>query len=261
MLTVGIIVALAALALYAMNSKSKSVLPWIGIAWTLAWTVVASKQPDLWPVAALGFVQNVAFTFVSRGRNSGSLMYHLIAAIFSNGLYAALLFVSIDQVAQAKANPTNFLIVYTLSTLAGSIFAHWLALRLEKGKAKQVNDSSLDYIRRRLAALENGTTLDGRPRAQTKTGMDAKSDLAPFTEGYSEVTLADGTLIRFWLPDEDSDVQALMTRLAEDARNSVSESSADLAKRLAEESGANAVQVTRGSKVARIGAIHYRVWP
>lgn len=256
MLTVGIIVALAALALYAMNSKSKSVLPWIGIAWTLAWTVVASKQPDLWPVAALGFVQNVAFTFVSRGRNSGSLMYHLIAAIFSNGLYAALLFVSIDQVAQAKANPTNFLVVYTLSTLAGSIFAHWLALRLEKGKAKQVNDSSLDYLRRRIAALESA----GRTSMVAPAVMPPISR-GPFSEGYAELTLADGTHIRFWLPDEDSDVQGLMQRLAQDARNSVSESSADLAKRLAEESEANAVQVTRGTPSCRIGAVHYRVWP
>lgn len=256
MLTVGIIVALAALALYAMNSKSKSVLPWIGIAWTLAWTVVASKQPDLWPVAALGFVQNVAFTFVSRGRNSGSLMYHLIAAIFSNGLYAALLFVSIDQVAQAKANPTNFLVVYTLSTLAGSIFAHWLALRLEKGKAKQVNDSSLDYLRRRIAALESQSRV-----GTVSSAVMPSISHGPFTEGYSEIMLADGTQVRFWLPDEDSDVQSLMQRLAQDARNSVSESSADLAKRLAEDSGANAVQVTRGTPTCRIGAVHYRVWP
>lgn len=261
MLSAALICALGMLAIVALSSKSKSVLPWIGIAWALAWTVVAFKQPDLWPVAALGFVQNVAFTFVSRGRNSGSLGYHLIAAIFSNGLYAALLFVSIDQVAQAKANPINFLVVYTLSTLAGSIFAHYLALRLEKGKAKQVNDSSLDTIRRRVAALENGVTLDGRPRPQVKTGIDAKSDMAPFTEGYAEVTLADGTVVRFWLPDEDSDVQSLLARLQEDARNSITESSADLAKRLADESGANAVQVTRGGPFARVGAVHYRVWP
>lgn len=256
MLTVGIIVALAAVAMYAMNSKSKSVLPWIGIAWALAWTVVASKQPDLWPVALLGFFQNVAFTFVSRGRNSGSLAYHMIAAIFSNGLYAGLLFTSIDQVAQAKANPANFLIVYTLATLSGSIFAHWLALRLEKGKAKQVNDSSLDYIRRRLSALE------GQSRVSTVSPAVMPSiSHGPFSEGYAELTLADGTHVRFWLPDEDSDVQSLMQRLAQDARNSVSESSADLAKRLAEESGANAVQVTRGSPTCRIGAVHYRVWP
>lgn len=155
MLTVGIIVALAAVAMYAMNSKSKSVLPWIGIA-----------------------------------------------------------------------------------------------------KAKQVNDSSLDYIRRRLSALE------GQSRVSTVSPAVMPSiSHGPFSEGYAELTLADGTHVRFWLPDEDSDVQSLMQRLAQDARNSVSESSADLAKRLAEESGANAVQVTRGSPTCRIGAVHYRVWP
>jgi predicted permease len=132
----------------------KNVLAWITYAWAVAWAIVAFHQPALWPVAALGFVQNVAFTFVSRGRNSGSLGYHLIASIFSNGIYAALLFTSIDMISQAKSMPMPFLIVYTLATMAGSIFAHWLALRAERGKARSVQEDRFEKLQRRVAALE-----------------------------------------------------------------------------------------------------------
>jgi len=119
---------------------------WIILAYAVAWLLVVNLAPELWVVALLGFVQNIAFTFVSRGRNSGSLGYHLVASIFSNGLYAALLFVSIDQVAQAKSTPLVFLGVYTLATMSGSIFAHWLAMRLEKGKGKSVQVNHLKVL-------------------------------------------------------------------------------------------------------------------
>lgn len=132
----------------------KNVLTWITAAYLLAWAVVVTQAPELWVIATLGFVQNIAFTFVSRGRNSGSLGYHLLASIFSNGIYAALLFVSIDQVTQAKANPAAFLAVYTLATMSGSIFAHWLALRVERGKQRSVQEDRFEKLQRRVAALE-----------------------------------------------------------------------------------------------------------
>lgn len=135
-------------------SLFRNVLLWIALAYAAAWVIVAKQAPDLWVIAALGFVQNVAFTFVSRGRNSGSLGYHLLAAIFSNGIYAALLFVSIDQVAQAEKSPIQFIAVYTLATLSGSIFAHWLALRLEKGKGKSVQEDKFTALRKEFAVLE-----------------------------------------------------------------------------------------------------------
>lgn len=131
----------------------KNVLTWITLCYLAAWAVVLI-EPALWPLALLGFVQNVAFTFVSRGRNSGSLGYHLLASIFSNGIYAALLFISIDLISQAKANPLPFLIVYTLTTMSGSIFAHWLAMRVEKGKARNVQADRMESLERRVAALE-----------------------------------------------------------------------------------------------------------
>lgn len=138
--------------------KDKLIPAFIVDSYAAAWAMVVIFAPYLWLVALLGFIQNVAFTFVSRGRNSGSLGYHFIAAIFSNGIYAALLFVSIDQVAQAKAQPLLFLTVYTLATLSGSIAAHWLALRLEKGKAKNVQDDKFAALQKRVDL--NQETID-----------------------------------------------------------------------------------------------------
>lgn len=133
--------------------KPVSVLPWILLAWALAWAVVG-RQPDLWPIALLGVVQNIAFTFVSRGRNSGSLLYHLVAAFFSNGMYILLLFFTIDQVRQAHQMPVEFLVVYTLSTMSGSIFAHWLALKMEKGRGRNVQADQMGHLMYRVTTLE-----------------------------------------------------------------------------------------------------------
>jgi hypothetical protein len=134
--------------------KEWSILRWVSAAWMIAWAIVGFWQPALWPVAALGFAQNIAFTFVSRGRNSGSLGYHLIAAIASNGIYAALLFTSIDLMSQAKSMPVPFLIVYTATTVAGSVFAHWMALRAEKGKQRSVQQDTVAALTHRIDNLE-----------------------------------------------------------------------------------------------------------
>ena len=125
----------------------------IALAWSAAWVIVWF-HPALWPIALFGFVQNIAFTFVSRGRNSGSLPYHLIASVFSNGIYAALLMFSIDMVAGAKQSPATFLAVYTLSTMPGSIFAHWLAMRVEKGKGKSIQADRMKLLEDRVKKLE-----------------------------------------------------------------------------------------------------------
>jgi hypothetical protein len=41
----------------------------------------------IWGLVLL--MQNAAFTAVSRARNSGSLRYHAVAAVFSNGVWFA----------------------------------------------------------------------------------------------------------------------------------------------------------------------------
>lgn len=213
-------------------------MAWIMLAYLLAWGIVCTQAPDLWTVALLGFIQNIAFTFVSRGRNSGSLGYHLTASIFSNGIYAALLFVSIDQVAQAKANPGLFLAVYTLATMSGSIFAHWLALRIERGKAKSVQEDRFEKLQRRVAALEGGT---------------------PVLETLLEGTLVDGREFRIWIDPETARTTNADFRLRALLKDPgmADESSDEVARILGERLEANAAQVGTGGKFQ----VYYRQWP
>lgn len=239
LLTIGTLALLAAAA--SVIPKKHSVLLWIAICYTFAWAIVANKAPELWVVALLGFIQNIAFTFVSRGRNSGSLGYHLIAAIFSNGLYAALLFVSIDQVAQAKNSPGLFLAVYTLATMSGSIFAHWLALRLEKGKARTMTEDKHTALMRRVSVLEASM---GRP----------------VSERLHELVLPDGRGVRAWIDtteDAEKNRSAQLRGLIADPSNADIDS-AELSRIFCERIEANAVQVGSGKAG---GYVYYRSWP
>lgn len=93
----------------------------------------------LW--AALLVSQNFAFTFVSRARSSGSLSRHVKAAIFSNGIWIVsqivLLGPMFDNLTGKHGRFLQFIsgVVYTTATVSGSIFAHYWALKTEKGKS------------------------------------------------------------------------------------------------------------------------------
>lgn len=90
--------------------------------------------------ALLLIVQNAAFTWVSRARNSGSYKYHAIAAVFSNGIWFVSQFILIAMVAWQKMPLETAAvcgIVYVASTVTGSLLMHWVAINyLEKGKRK-----------------------------------------------------------------------------------------------------------------------------
>jgi len=230
----------------------KNILSWISAAYAVAWMIVVAVEPALWPVATLGFVQNIAFTFVSRGRNSGSLGYHLLASIFSNGIYAALLFTSIDMISQAKSNPGPFLLVYTLATMSGSIFAHWLALRLEKGKARSVQEDKFAALSKRVQQLEANV---GRP----------------YSEVLHELELSNGVRVRVWGDmDNAVSIMARVDGLLKD-QTIFSESEAEMARIICERSEANAVQVSLAFKksggdsityyAGTRGVVYYREWP
>lgn len=131
----------------------------IGIfaAWTAAWIVALySGRWELLVIAGFAFPQNVAFTFVSRGRNSGSIAYHLIASIFSNGIWLVNQIFSVAVIASEFSRGadwqilTMYGVVYTLSTMPGSIFAHWLAKRWERGKARNVQEDRIQQIEEKL---------------------------------------------------------------------------------------------------------------
>lgn len=85
-------------------------------------------------------VQNAAFTWVSRARNSGSYGYHAVAAVFSNGIWFVSQFLLIGMVAK-PGMPMNEAItlgmIYIAGTVTGSVLMHYVSVRwLEKGKRK-----------------------------------------------------------------------------------------------------------------------------
>jgi hypothetical protein len=94
---------------------------------------------SLWGLVLV--IQNVSFTFVSRARNSGSLKRHMIASLMSNGVWFAsqlmLLGPVIDMIKGSQGLMTAVAAgaYYTTMTMGGSFFAHWLALKTEKGKS------------------------------------------------------------------------------------------------------------------------------
>lgn len=85
-------------------------------------------------------VQNAAFTWVSRARNSGSYGYHAIAAVFSNGVWFASQLILIGFVARPGMDAGDALrlgSVYVAGTVTGSVLMHWISVNyLERGKRK-----------------------------------------------------------------------------------------------------------------------------
>lgn len=93
----------------------------------------------LW--AVLLVAQNFAFTFVSRARNSASLTRHVVAALFSNGVWFASQVVVFGQMykilsgAYGVGQAIGVGAFYTICTIVGSVSAHKFCLATEKGKS------------------------------------------------------------------------------------------------------------------------------
>ena len=96
-------------------------------------------------------LQNASFTLVSRARNSGSLGWHAIAAIGSNGIWfisnAIIVAVVAGIIGSAgvkglidSGNWPKLVIAglfYTICTVVGSVSMHYVAMRwIETGKRK-----------------------------------------------------------------------------------------------------------------------------
>jgi hypothetical protein len=99
-----------------------------------------TSSPYFWAAWSLALVwQNYAFTRVSRARNSGSLKAHALAALQSNGvwfiqsLFVYSAFMNILTVKAGWAKAIAAALYYTLFTMAGSIYAHYVSLKKEKG--------------------------------------------------------------------------------------------------------------------------------
>lgn len=85
-------------------------------------------------------LQNAAFTWVSRARNSGSVGYHAFAAIFSNGIWFISQLFLIGMVAKPDmpvAKLAQLGIMYVGGTVTGSVLMHLVSMHwLEKGKRR-----------------------------------------------------------------------------------------------------------------------------
>jgi hypothetical protein len=85
-------------------------------------------------------VQNAAFTWVSRARNSGSIGYHAVASVASNGIWFASQFFLIGLVAKPGmpfADAAILGAIYIAGTVTGSVLMHIASIRwLEKGSRR-----------------------------------------------------------------------------------------------------------------------------
>lgn len=87
------------------------------------------------------FLQNMAFTWSSRSRNSGDVRYHWLASIASNGIYIVTQTLLLANLWKAVSTTDIFqmsvlFVVYTLITSAGSVFMMKRLLKSETGKRK-----------------------------------------------------------------------------------------------------------------------------
>jgi hypothetical protein len=92
-------------------------------------------------LAVIAFIQNMAFTWVSRSRNSGDPNYHRYAAICSNGIWFVTQLLIINQVWPALTNGEWWRLlatgaVYVIATTEGSVLMMRILLKSETGKRK-----------------------------------------------------------------------------------------------------------------------------
>lgn len=78
-------------------------------------------------ILLLAFIQNISFTIVSRSRNRDNKKFHVIAAIFSNGIW----FLTFRELILGDMNYLLF-IPYVIGTVIGSTWGMTISMKLEK---------------------------------------------------------------------------------------------------------------------------------
>ena len=96
---------------------------------------------NLLALAAVAFVQNAAFTAVSRSRNSGDIWHHAKWSVASNGVWFVTQFLIWGTVWNAVKDGAYWQIavagvVYVIATTAGSVSMMARMLRTETGKRR-----------------------------------------------------------------------------------------------------------------------------
>lgn len=92
-------------------------------------------------LAVVAFVQNMAFTWVSRSRNSGDPGYHRYAALSSNSIWFITTLVIWNQLFEAMTHGELWkialaFVVYVIATTEGSVLMMKILLKSESGKRK-----------------------------------------------------------------------------------------------------------------------------
>ena len=75
----------------------------------------------------LAFAQNVAFSIVSRSRNRDNATYHVVASVFSNGIW----YLTFRQLVTANMTLDLFP-TYCVGTVAGSVTGMKISMWVEK---------------------------------------------------------------------------------------------------------------------------------
>lgn len=89
----------------------------------------------------VAFIQNAAFTAVSRSRNSGDVWHHAKWSLASNGVWFITQILVFSSIIRSIEQGTYWLIaiscvVYVLSTTAGSCWMMARMLKTETGKRR-----------------------------------------------------------------------------------------------------------------------------
>jgi Na+-driven multidrug efflux pump len=152
---------------------------------------------NTWLWALILFLQNAAFTWVSRARNSGSYSYHAIAATASNGLFFVAHFMMIGFAAKPDLTTTAAIqlgAIYISATVSGSVaMLDQLAI---KHCASQTGDQKMTIVQP-LLLIVNGALYQCLPaqpieqiwQVQCKTIKPAITPLKPSKQPKTQLSI------------------------------------------------------------------------
>lgn len=89
-----------------------------------------SEQPYLlkaFVLIIIAILQNAAFTITSRSRNRDNKVYHIIAAVFSNGIYFLVF-----KVMMSNDFAVSLMLPYVIGTVTGSVLGMKISMVIEK---------------------------------------------------------------------------------------------------------------------------------
>lgn len=165
---------------------------------------LSTSSPWFWAAWSLALVwQNYSFTRVSRARNSASLKAHAIASLQSNSawfiqsLFVYSSFMSILTGGSGWLKALGAAMFYTSLTMTGSVYAHYVSLKKEKGNTRV-------GAHKDVATFTQGEAVKIRELIQTLYGLEAQGFQLPTPKASAAVitksALSSGNAAR-WVPE------------------------------------------------------------